>query len=456
MPHVQPPSPKGSLLLGHARRLPPDWVGPLAADVKEFGDVIYYRMGPRPYLFIHKPELVEEVLLKKPKSFGRGDAHRIAKPLQGNGLFMVDGDSWLARRRMMAPSFHKSALGHYVAVINQMTDTVLAGLPLGQAVDIYPRSMEVALRVVAKSLFGAELDEAGGMRSALDQLMAAFQARASAAVPWPDWVPLPSIRQMKRAVRGFDTQVARFIAGHRARPDGEPDFLGMLLAARDEAGHGLTDEQVRDEAVTLLFAGYETSGTSIAIALHQLATHPEIQQLAREEVQKQLGARAPAMADLASLPYLTGFINEVLRLYPAAWGIVRQAVEDVEIGPYLVKKGWHVMASQWLLHRDTRYWREPLQVRPERWLDGSAQAVPKGAYLPFGLGGRMCLGAEFARIELAIVLARWLQRVSVTASSPELPLEMGWTVRPKGQVMIRVEPVVATAGVATNVPAASA
>lgn len=442
MPKPIPPGPRGLPLLGHLTHLS-GWVAPLTADAERYGDVIPYQLGPRPYLFINDPAMIMEVLVTKHMSFTRSDAHRLVKPLQGNGIFMnEDYESWLSRRKMMAPSFHKSALAGYGKVIVEMTDRVAASWPTGRAFDVYPEMNRVALLVVSKALFGAELQHGDELQAALKELMAAFAERMRFFVPLPEWLPLPVVRRMRRAVVSFDRLIARFIAEHRAaNVPGDADFLAMLLAARDDAGRGLTDTDVRDEATTLLFGGYETSANALTFSLYRLAAHPEIQQRMQEEVERELGGRPPTFADLPRLQYIDAFINEILRLYPASWGLIRMAAEDVEIGGYLVPKGWHVMLSNWILHRDRRYWREPLRFDPDRWLDGSANAVPKGVYSPFGYGGRRCLGLDFARIEMALFLCRMAQRFRFELASEHPPeVEFGWTARPKSRVELHVEP----------------
>jgi cytochrome P450 len=241
-------------------------------------------------------------------------------------------------------------------------------------------------------------------------------------------------------VRDLDALVYRIIHERRASGEETGDVLSMLLAARDEAGQGMTDRQLRDEVMTLLLAGHDTTALALTWALVLLAQHPDVEARLYAEVHNVLGGRPPTSADAPRLPYVEQVVTETLRLYPSAWAIGREAVRDTQLGGQRIPKGVNVVASPWVLHRDPRFFDAPAAFQPERWANGLAQRLPRFAYVPFGGGQRVCIGNAFAQLEASLVLATIVQRFHLVLAEPDRPVEPVpvVTLRPRGAVLMRL------------------
>jgi cytochrome P450 len=223
-------------------------------------------------------------------------------------------------------------------------------------------------------------------------------------------IPVPAMIRVKRAVRELDEIVDRIIRQRRASGEDTGDLLSMLMAARDEDGSGMTDRQLRDEILTFLLAGHETTAVSLSWTWYLLSQHPEVEQKLREELTQVLGGRAPRLEDLPRLPYTDKVVKESMRLYPPAWSLARTVTKEVELGGYRLPVGANVVMSQWILHRDPRFFEQPEQFNPDRWTAEAAQRLPRFAYFPFGGGPRLCIGASFAMMEANLLLAAIAQR----------------------------------------------
>lgn len=223
-------------------------------------------------------------------------------------------------------------------------------------------------------------------------------------------IPVPAMIRVKRAVRELDEIVDRIIRQRRAGGEDTGDLLSMLMAARDEDGSGMTDRQLRDEILTFLLAGHETTAVSLSWTWYLLSQHPEVEQKLREELTQVLGGRAPRLEDLPRLPYTDKVVKESMRLYPPAWSLARTVTKEVELGGYRLPVGANVVMSQWILHRDPRFFEQPEQFNPGRWTAEAAQRLPRFAYFPFGGGPRLCIGASFAMMEANLLLAAIAQR----------------------------------------------
>ncbi len=265
--------------------------------------------------------------------------------------------------------------------------------------------MKLTLGIAAKALFGAEVrGESAGASEAMETVLRAFTAKIGRIVPIPEWLPTPANRRLREAIRRLDSIVFRMIAERRKSGEGRGDLLSMLLHATDEDG-GMSDRQLRDEVMTLFMAGHETTANTLAWVAHRLAGHPEVEAKMLAEIDSVLGGRAPTIADLPRLPYTENVIAETLRVDSTVWLIGREAIVSTTVAGVNVPKGWTVYMSQWLVHRDPRWFDDPDTFRPERWEGGLARKIPRYAYFPFGGGPRVCIGKDFALMEMALVLA---------------------------------------------------
>jgi cytochrome P450 len=445
VPAPVPRGPRGNWLLG-ATEMFADQLGCLVRWPRQYGDVFQFRVGFYRIILVSDPALVEEVFLGKARSFRKGPFERGTAVAAANGLFISEGDFWKRQRRMMSPPFHNKAIAGYAEAIVGIADRVCAGWQPGEARDLYRDSTRLALAVAGKTLFDADIDpDASGDSEQLARVVTAFMTgvsdRIEQVLPAPRWLPTRANRTLRAAVTALDRAVYGFIAERRAHPArnaGRTDLLSLLLGAQDEDGAGMTDQQVRDEAITLFVAGHETSAVTLSAALHYIARDPEVQRRLQDEVTTALGERAPTAADLPRLGYVERVVKEALRLFPPPYGIDREVIEDVTIGGYHFPRGHVVLAAPYALHRDPRHWSDPERFDPERWTTPATKALPKGVYMPFGLGPRVCIGGAFAMLELVLVLARFCQRFQFAAVPDRdmVPIP-GFALRPS-QVVLTV------------------
>jgi cytochrome P450 len=368
---------------------------------------------------------------------------------------------WRRQRRLMQPAFHRERIAGYGPSMVEFTERLLASCRDGEVREIQSDMMRLTLQIACETLFGSDVaGEAAEVGAAFTTALECLQVRISGLqILLPDGVPTPTSLRLRRAVRRLDGLVYRIVAERRASAADRGDLLSLLLGARDaDDGTGLTDRQLRDEVLTLVFAGHETTALALTWAWYLLAQHPAAEARLHAELAAVLGGRGPKAADVARLPFTNAVIAEALRLYPPVWGLGREATENTTLGGYPVGKGTIVLLSPWTLQRDPRYYAEPDAFRPERWLDGLAQRLPRFAYFPFGGGPRQCIGNSFALLEAALVLATIAQRyhLALVPGQTIRPMPTG-TLRPQDpirmQLQVRSAP---TAGAAREVPRATA
>jgi cytochrome P450 len=414
-----PPGPKGRLFTGHLRQLRGDRLAFYTRCVREYGDVVALRFFTRPVLLISHPDLVESVLVTQARQFTKHFALRLNPEVFGQGLLTSEGDFWLRQRRLIQPAFDRRHLVAFAVEMVAATERLLDGWAPGKSVDVQHEMMRLTLDIAARTLFGVDATgDASAVSSAMAVLQEAFLAQFLRPLPLPLWVPTPLNFRRRRAVRGLDTVIYRFIARRRASAEPRRDLLALLLAARDEGdGRGMTDRQVRDEALTLFLAGHETTALALSWTWYLLATHAEEEARVVAEWRELLGGRNPTADDVPRLRYTRMVVQEALRLYPPAFAFGREARQECRLGDYRVPRGMTVLISPWVLHRDGRWWDEPEAFRPERWADGQPARSPKYAYVPFGGGPRQCIGNQFALLEAVLVLATVGQRYRFTMVS---------------------------------------
>jgi cytochrome P450 len=413
-----PPGPKGTLIGGNIRQVGPRRVDFFLKLAQTYGPVASFRIGRRRLFLVSDPDLIEQVLVTDARHYIKHFGARVFKPVLGNGLVTSEGDFWLRQRRLIQPAFLKARVLSYAPVMAELTQAMLERWEPGAKVDIEREFSHLTSAIALKALFGLEdhgdreqLD--GVLRLAFD-LMA---ARLNVLFELPLWMPTPGNVRLKRAIAELDRVVDGFIAAGRARAEPGNDLLSTMIAAQDEDGSQMSDRQLRDEAMTLYLAGHETTALTLAWAWYLISRHPEVEEKLAAEWRAALAGRSPGAEDLAKLPYTSAVISESMRLYPPVYALGREATRDLEIGGYRVKRGYTVLMSQWVSHRDPKYFPDPERFYPERWADGLAQRIPKYAYYPFGGGQRMCVGSHFALMEATILLATVGQRWRFTLES---------------------------------------
>jgi cytochrome P450 len=435
-----PPGPRGHWLVGSLGELRRDRIGFYERLAREYGDVAAFRAGPYRIVLVSRPDLIEQVLVRDNRKFHKNDLLQLLRPALGDGLLLSEGDVWLRQRRLAQPAFHTDRVASYGDLMVEYTNRMVDGWRGGETRDIHRDLMALTMDIVAKVLFGADMDgrelEVG---AAIEDLLEGF-ASTSAGLPLPHWIPTPSRRRTKRAVARLDALIASIIGARRSSPGDGDDLLGMLMAARDEDGRPMSDRQLRDEVATLFAAGHETTAVALSWTFLLLGQHPDAEAALHAELARVLGGRPPVMGDLGALPLTEGVVLESMRLYPPAWVIGRKALEDIEVGGYTIPRGTNLSMSQWVVHHDARNFERPLEFDPDRWRDGLADRLPRFAWFPFGGGQRQCIGASFAMAESRLVLATIAQHWRSRPVDPAPPgLQPMITLRPKGGLRMRVE-----------------
>jgi cytochrome P450 len=437
-----PPGPKGLPFLGSSREVSADKLGATTRFQREHGSVVALRMGPLRVAMVSDPSLIEQVLVNGSRRVRKGVLEQLIRPAAGNGIFLSEDDFWKRQRRMVSPPFHRARLLGYGETMVSVAERVAEGWKHGEVRDVYRDTSHIGLAVAAKVLFDVDVEAQAGQElgRALTAVMDGVTARVNSLLPLPDVVPTPTMLRLKAAVRRLDALLYEAIARRRAGPGDREDLLSLLLAARDEDdGRGMTDRQLRDEAMTLFVAGFETTAINLAWTLDLLARHPDVEQEVRAELDRVLAGRRPTAADLPELPAVERVVKESLRLYPPAWAMDRLAQEDLELGGFRVPKGWDIWMFPWVVHRDPRWWPDPDRFHPARWASEEVKKLPRFAFFPFGGGPRICIGNTFAMMEAQLVLATLLPRFTFRPVGPPPTPDPGFTLRPRPAVTLRVE-----------------
>ncbi|WP_410638564.1 cytochrome P450 [Amycolatopsis sp. lyj-346] len=437
-----PVAPGRRILLGHTPSLLRQRVG-FTSSLRAHGDIVRLFLGPLETYFLTSPELVNHVLVTQGTCFSKGIIFDRFRPFMGNGLVMSEGAFHLRQRRLMQPAFHGTRLAAYADTMVRVTAELTGTWRSGEVRRLDADMQWLAVTVVGETLFATELGRkaVAEARRSIPVVLKAGMVRALSP-RFLEHVPvIPANRRFDRAVERLRQVVHEVITGWRAAGEDHGDLLSMLMLARDAGtGDGMTDDQVYDEVITLLTAGSETSAVALTWLFHELARHPEIERRARAEVDEVLAGRAATFADVAKLGYLRRIVSEVLRMYPI-WILMRRALRDVELGGVRLPAGTEVMFSPFSLHFDPRFHDDPERFDPDRWLPERAARVPRGAYVPFGAGGRQCIGQAFAHTEITLVAATVLAGwnlfpvpgvpVGLTVTSAAYPDRMPMTVVPR-------------------------
>jgi cytochrome P450 len=436
----RPPGPKAHFPIGNFPLASPDPLSVFAAWARQFGDIFYYRAGWINVYFLNRPGYIESVLVTQHQNFIKDRVVRNSRWIFGDGLLTNEGSSWLQQRRLIQPVFHRERIASCAQIMTRYAGEMLDTWQDGGTRDVHQDMMHLTLRIVAKVLFSVEVaEETGKVASALNVLMQYGSGGKMVLPAFLRYLPIPSLLQVRRAVRQLDEIVYGIIQQHRASGGSSGDLLSMLLAAQDEDGGRMTDQQLRDEAMTFLLAGHETTALSLSWIWFLLNDHPEVERKLHEELRTVLGGRRPETHDLVRLTYTEKVVKEAMRLYPPAWGVARTALKDCEIGGFRIAAGANVVMSQWVMHRDPRFYSEPENFDPDRWSEENTQRLPRFAYFPFGGGPRLCIGASFAMMEATLLLATIAQRFQLRLVPEQSIVPVpSITLRPKNGIRVVV------------------
>ena len=440
-PPARPPGPKGSPFFGSLPDFARDILGYMTHCAKEYGDIVYLRLAGWEVFQLNHPDLIDVVLRGKRDNFVK---HRFfwrhVTAIFGNGLLTSEGDFWLRQRRLAAPAFHPDRIAAYGDVMVRYAERLADGWQDGEVRDVHREMMKVTMEIVSKTLFDADVerdvDEVG---DAFEVVLEEIAVRFRRPFRIPDAVPTPGNLRYRRGVETLNRVINRIVAERRGSPADRGDLLSMLMGARDDDGAAMSDEQLRDELVTLFLAGHETTAIVLSWTWHLLAQHPLVRDRLVAELFGELERRPATVADLPRLPYADAVLKEVIRLYPPAYVLGREARADCEIGGWRIPAGATIYMSPWVLHRDPRWFSSPEKFLPERWLDGLASRLPRFVYFPFGGGPRVCIGDRFATMEAALILATLARRFRLERTSEEeiVPLP-SITLRPRGGVPLKL------------------
>jgi len=398
-------------------------------------------MGGLPLYLLSHPDHAEYVLVKNNRNFIKSRYFRRELSFLGQGLLNSEGELWRRQRRLAQPAFHKRRVGAYGEAMVSHAERMLARWRDGEVRDVHQEMRRLTLGIVAEVLFGAgrdKADEVGEVLGWLDKHTNRLEEQGSAMVLrfLLGNFPTPTNLRFRKGIGRLDEIIYGLIEERRENAKDTGDLLSMLLRFRDEAGTRMTDKQLRDEVITLLLAGHETTALALSWSWYLLSQHPEVEAKLLEELQEVLGDRTPMVEDLPHLPYAEMVIKESMRLYPPAWGVSREAIEACEIGGYRLPAGTQLLIVLWAMHRDPRNFQDPEAFNPARWEGGLAKKVPRYAYLPFGAGPRICIGGSFAITEAILLLAtiaRDFQLELVPEQRRVIP-QPSTTLRPRGGI----------------------
>jgi cytochrome P450 len=414
--HKRPPGPRENRLLGSARIIQRDSLGFSMSMFQHYGNVAAIRFLVWPTYMIFHPQDIKHVLQENHRNYNK-DTYLIhfLRPLLGQGLFSNDGQSWLHQRRLMQPAFHRKQLATFGTLMTGATVSMLErwqhAAEDNQTLDVSEEMMRLTLRVVGQALFSIDLsDESDTVSQAFTALLTPFTDYIFNPVP-PLGFPTPRNRRIQQHIRTLDRVVQEIITEHRQLGASKDDLLSTLLAARDEeTGEQMNDRQLRDEVMTLLLAGHETTSNALSWACYLLSQHPGVESHLHAELEQVLGGRIPNVEDLPRLTYTRMVLEETLRLYPPVVGFNRKALADDEVGGYFVPAGTLIWFTPYMTHRHPDFWENPDMFDPERFSPERSAGRPHFAHFPFGGGPRLCIGNHFAMMEAQLVLATIAQR----------------------------------------------
>ena len=433
--------PKGSWLTGNLTEFGQDPLGFLEKCVRDYGDFVPVRFLHQKIFLLNDPAVIEDVLTTQARNFRKTLGYRtpVMRRIFGLGLVTSEGEHWVRQRRLAQPAFHRDRIATYGKIIVGFTEEMIATWKDGETRDIHHEMMQMTIRVVTKTLFNSVVSPE------LNEVIASSSVVMERFTTQWKWYRalfglLPSVMSWRfsRGMRRLDNFIYGLIRERRTSGEDAGDLLSMLLQARYEDGSGMSDQQLRDELTTLMVAGMDTTALALSWAFYLLSQNPDSVPPLHEELERVLGGRAPSFADLPQLSYTEMVVKETMRLYPSVWIIGREALQDCDVGGQTIKAGESLFMSQWLKHRDSRYFKEAGRFLPERWRGEEMKQLPKFAYFPFGGGPRVCIGNSFAMMEAVLALATISQKFELTAAPGyHVTPWPAITLYPKGGVLLK-------------------
>ncbi|MDX1992953.1 MAG: cytochrome P450 [bacterium] len=439
------PPPIGTNPLAQLRfglRVTGDPLNVMLGWIKQHGDIVHLQFGETTHVyFLAHPDHFHTVLVEKADQFHKAGSYKDEKRglarILGNGLVTSDGDYWRRQRKLIQPAFHARRIEAYAKEMIRLTQHMLQSWHEGKKVEVNDAMMQLTLAIVAKTILDTDINADA---ETIAEAVTVFQRLAFEVDIFPLWLPTPTHLKQRQVEQAMNKVVVGLITQRRKMREDRGDLLSMLLNSVDEAGQGMTDQQIRDEIVTLFLAGHETTANALTWTWYLLAQHPAVEQKLHEELDRVLQGKAPTLADLKHLPYTEQVLQEAMRLYPPVWNMSRQALMDVEIGGFIIAKGGEVNLNTYAMHHDARWWEEPERFLPERFSPENQSRIPRMAYLPFSTGPRVCIGNSFALMEARLILATVASRyrLRLIAGQPPVQMEPLIALRPKGGLSLIV------------------
>lgn len=430
---VYPPGPTekipGRLLLKFRR----DPVEMLMKMARQYGDIAHFRLGFVHSYMLNRPEYIKDVLIVHNQDVIKSRGLQMAKSVLGEGLLTSEGEFHDHQRRLIRPAFHHEQIVTYTKIMTSYAARYREKWQDGEILDIHKEMMKLTMAIVAKALFNADVEsEADVIGETVGTFLEFFSRVTNPLAPLLERLPLPSNKRFQRAKERLDSTIYRIIDERSKSGEDPGDLLSMLLHARDESSNSMTDQQLRDEIVTLFLAGHETTANALTWTWYLLSQHLEVESKLHAELESVLGDRLPAAEHVSRLSYTAKVLTESMRLYPPAWVVTRQILKDIQLGAYVIPAKSVVFMSQYVMHHNPRYYAEPEHFNPERWTPEMKTSLPRFAYFPFGGGQRSCIGEPFAWIEglllIATIAQEWRMRLV-----PDHPVALlpRITLRPK-------------------------
>jgi cytochrome P450 len=435
------PGPRGDLLLGNLREFRRDVVGLLLRSARQYGDVVRFHLGPFVVHLLNHPDHIEHVLQSGASNYDKATRSSAKiRAISGESLLTSNGELWKRQRRLMQPSFHRKRIAGMAAEMITFTEAMLqrwrTHLANGEVLDIAAEMMRLTYSIVGKTLLGADVGgDAIAIEHAMETMLTHTYRRWGNIVDIPAFIPTPGNVRFRRALQTVDQIVYRIIAEHRAASSTDNNLLSILLQVRDEqTGEGLSDSELRDETITFLLAGHETSANALAWTFYLLSQNPDIERQLRAELSAVLGGRSPNVDDLPHLTFTTMVIQEAMRLYPPIWAIERRTISADVIAGFPIPAGSSVVISPYVLHRHEEFWPDAERFDPARFT-----SRPR-AYIPFGSGPRFCIGSEFAMMEARLIVPMVIEACHLELVGGVVDPLPGITLRPKNGLRMKVCP----------------
>ena len=413
---------------------------------RKYGEIAGIYVGNRPLYFLFHPDHIKHVFIDHHYYYNKQNLlWKKLSPFLGEGLLTSEGDFWKKQRKLLQPIFHRDHISQLAKPMVETADlltTQWQNHPSEQAIDIWQEMMRLTLQILGKTLLHVDFSEqAANIRQCIDIIVSHVYWQSKRVILLPSYLPTPRNRRFLGALKAFDGLIYQMIAARRTLAQQPFDILGLLFGIEDESTHDkMSDKQMRDELMTFIFAGHETTANALAWTFYLIAQHPETQQKIHDELTKVLARQSPSLQNLAQLTYLDAVLKESMRLYPPVWFLGRQTVQEDSIDGYRIPAGMTIMPSFYFTHRHEDFWERPDSFEPERFIQKQGSEKHPYAYVPFGLGPRQCIGNRFATMEMQLVLATLLQKFKIhLAPGYKVSIDAALTLRPKNGIKLLLE-----------------